>query len=116
MTKICVIIGRKGNLLYDLIELERKIDKKMTLPTKILLTSTGALEYTLSIMVKSELKVKILRQEEIYDRIQRTALILRKKNGTVLVRADSSIYTNSLPYGVVNQLRKKQQSIGEIIA
>jgi chorismate-pyruvate lyase len=116
MTSISVIIGTKRNILCGFFELERKINTKITLPFKILLlAATGTIESTLSILTNSETEIKILKQKDNCNIIKRTVSITQKRTGVVMVRADSSVYTWNLPYGVIQKIRKKDQSIGKII-
>jgi chorismate-pyruvate lyase len=116
MTSISVIIGTERNILCGFFELERKINTKISLPLKILLlAATGTIESTLSILTNCETEIKILKQKDNCNVIKRTVAITQKRTGIVLVRADSIIYPWNLPYGIIQTIRKKDQSIGRII-
>jgi chorismate-pyruvate lyase len=95
--------------------LEKKINKTIPLPQKILLSVTGTLENTISILIGSETEVKILEQDDFIDVIYRSVNIVQKQDGKVLVNAKSKIYPHYLPHNVVKKIRDQKESIGSII-
>lgn len=114
MSRVSVVIQRK-NILRGMLELEKKIKSRISLPQKILFAATGTLEKTLSLLTDSETEVQVLEQKDVGNVINRSVRIVQKKSGKVLVIAKSNIYPHYLPYDVVRKIRKKQSSIGEIL-
>jgi chorismate-pyruvate lyase len=114
MNQIAVVIERR-NILDGIYELQKKMKMKIPLPQKILFAATGTLEKTLSIFTGSETEVRILKQRDLVNVIFRSASIVLKKNSEVLVNANSKIYPPFLPYRIVRRIRKKQESIGDIL-
>lgn len=114
MSRVSIVI--QGNdIQRGMLELEKKIESRVSLPQKILFTATGTLEKTLSLLTDSETKVQVLEQKDLGNVINRSVRIVQKKSGCVLVIAKSSIYPIYLPYEVVRKIRNKQSSIGEIL-
>jgi chorismate-pyruvate lyase len=114
MSRVSVVI--QGNdIQRGMLELEKKIESRVSLLQKILFAATGTLEKTLSLLTDSETEVQVLYQNDLGNVINRSVRIIQKKSGRVLVTAKSSIYLNYLPYDAVQKLRKKQSSIGEIL-
>jgi chorismate-pyruvate lyase len=113
MSRVSVII--EGNLLDGICELEKKMKARIPLPQKILFAATGTLEKTLSLLIGSETEVRVIKQEDLFDVIFRSANIVLKENSSVLVNARTSIYPAFLPRNIVWRIRKKQESIGDIL-
>ncbi|HYY66186.1 MAG TPA: chorismate pyruvate-lyase family protein [Nitrososphaeraceae archaeon] len=104
-----------GCMLEKISELERKAKTKIPLFEKILLAETGIVEQTLSILINSKIEVRILKQKETDLSIEREVSVNNKKTGEKLMHAKSMIFTNSLPYEIINQIKSKDRSIGSII-
>jgi|SRR5919199_563659 chorismate-pyruvate lyase len=102
-------------MLEKISELERKAKIKIPLFEKILLAETGIVEQTLSILINSKTEVRILKQKERDLSIEREATVNNKTTGEKLMYARSIIFTNSLPYEIINQIKSKDRSIGYII-
>ena len=114
MSRVSIVI--QGNdIQRGMLELEKKIESRVSLPQKILFAATGTLEKTLSLLTDSETEVQVLEQKDLGNVINRSVRIVQKKRGCALVAAKSRIYPNYLPYEVVRKIRKKQSSIGEIL-
>jgi chorismate-pyruvate lyase len=114
MNRVSIVI--QGNdIQRGMLKLEKKIGSRVSLPQKILFAATGTLEKTLSLLTDSETEVQVLEQKNLGNLINRSVRIVQKKSGCVLVTAKSSIYPNYLPHAVVRKIRKKQESIGEIL-
>jgi chorismate-pyruvate lyase len=96
-------------------DLEKRINRIIPLPQKILFSVQGTLEKTLSILIGSETEVKILEQDDFIDVIYRSVNIVQKQDGRVLVNAKSKIYPHYLPKNVVKRIRDRKESIGSII-
>jgi len=114
MSRVSIVI--QGNdIQRGMLDLEKKIESRISLPQKILFAATGTLEKTLSLLTDSETEVQVLEQKDLGNIINRSVRIVQRKSGYVLVIAKSRIYPNYLPYEVVRKIRKKQSSIGEIL-
>jgi len=114
MSRVSIVI--QGNdIQRGMLDLEKKIESRISLPQKILFAATGTLEKTLSLLTDSETEVQVLEQKDLGNIINRSVRIVQRKSGHVLVIAKSRIYPNYLPYEVVQKIRKKQSSIGEIL-
>ncbi len=109
------IAAGMGNMLDSINDLEEKINTRIPFTQKLLFAASGNLDRTLSLLVGSETEVIILEQQARLDVICRSVNIVLKKNGAVLVHARSKIYPSFLPKVVVERIRKKQESIGEIL-
>jgi chorismate-pyruvate lyase len=114
MSQISVVIERR-TILDGIYELQKKMKTKIPIPQKVLFAATGTLEKTLSLFTGSETEVRILEQRDLVNVIFRSANIVLKKNSEVLVNARSKIYPPFLPYHIVRRIRKKQESIGDIL-
>jgi chorismate-pyruvate lyase len=114
MSRVSIVIQGK-DIQRGILELEKKIQSRVSLLQKILFAATGTLEKTVSLLTDSETEVQVLEQKDLGNVINRSVLIVQKKSGYVLVTAKSSIYPDYLPYDVVRKIRKKQSSIGEIL-
>lgn len=114
MSRVSIVIQGK-DIQRGMLELEKKIKSRVSIPQKILFAATGTLEKTLSLLTDSETEVQVLEQKDLGNVINRSVRIVQKKSGNVLVTAKSRIYPNYLPYDVVQKIRKKQSSIGEIL-
>lgn len=114
MSRVSIVIQGK-DIQRGMLELEKKIQSRVSLLQKILFAATGTLEKTLTLLTDSETEVQVLEQKDLGNVINRSVRIVQKKSGYVLVTAKSSIYPNYLPYDVVRKIRKKQSSIGEIL-
>jgi chorismate-pyruvate lyase len=95
--------------------LEKKLNTRIPLPQKLLFAATGNLEKTISLLTGSETAVRILEQMDLPDVISRSICIVLKKNDIKLVNARSIIYPSNLPKKIVKRIRKKHESIGEIL-
>ena len=102
-------------LLQRISDLENTSNIKLSLFEKILLAETGTVEQVLSILTNSETQVKILKQKESNEGIEREAYIINKKTGKKLVYARSSIIRSNLPDEIISQIKRKDMSIGTII-
>jgi chorismate-pyruvate lyase len=114
MGRISITVERR-NILDGIYELEKKMKTRITLPQKLLFAATGNLEKTISILTCSETEVKILEQIDLPNVISRSISIVLKENDIKLVSARSSIYPSILPENIVKRIRKKQESIGDIL-
>jgi chorismate-pyruvate lyase len=104
-----------SHMLLRISELERRLNIKLPLFEKILLVETGTVEQVLSILTNSETEVKILKQKESYELIQREIHIINKKTGEKLVYAKSNIIPSNLPDEIIMQIKRKYHGIGTII-
>jgi chorismate-pyruvate lyase len=104
-----------SHMLRRISELERRLNIKLPLFEKILLVETGTVEQVLSILTNSETEVKILKQKESYELIQREIHIINKKTGEKLVYAKSNIIPSNLPDEIIMQIKRKYHGIGTII-
>jgi chorismate-pyruvate lyase len=104
-----------SHMLRRISELECRLNIKLPLFEKILLIETGTVEQVLSILTNSETEVKILKQKESNEGIERKAYIINKKTGKKLVYARSSIIRSNLPDEIISQIKRKDMSIGTII-
>jgi chorismate-pyruvate lyase len=114
MSRVSIVIQGK-DLQRCMLELEKKIESRVSLLQKILFAAMGTLEKTLSLLTDSETEVQVLEQNDLGNVINRSVRIVQKKSGYVLVTAKSSIFPKYLPYHVIRKIRKKQSSIGEIL-
>jgi chorismate-pyruvate lyase len=103
-----------SGMLSKIGELERRSGIILETPQKILLAETGTVEQLLSILVGSDIKVRIVEQKEKKGVIARKSLITTE-SGRVLLEANSRIMTRSLPPAVVKQIRDQRKGIGSII-
>ena len=104
-----------SQMLQRISQLENRLNVKLSLFERILLAETGTVEQVLSILTNSETQVKILKQKESNERIERKAYIINKKTGKKLVYARSSIIRSNLPDEIISQIKRKDMSIGTII-
>lgn len=114
MGHISVSIERR-NVLDGINELEKKMKTSIPLPQKLLFAATGNLEKTISLLTGSETAVRILEQIDLPDVISRSICIVLKENDIKLVSARSNIYHSNLPKKIVERIRKKHESIGDIL-
>jgi chorismate-pyruvate lyase len=115
---VIVSVGVKdfgSHMLQKISELERKSNLKIPVTKKILLAETGTVEQILSILTNSETGVNIVKQAEDHDLIIRDVCIVSKKDGETLVKARSSFFLANLPRDIINQIRRKNMGIGNII-
>jgi len=116
MVVVSIKIEDFGSHMLEIIsELENKLDIKLHLFEKVLLAETGTVEQILSILANSEIMVKILKQKETYELIEREVNIINKKTGKKLVYARSNIIPSNLPKEIIRQIRRKDVGIGSII-
>jgi chorismate-pyruvate lyase len=101
-------------MLRKIEELERRSGIILETVQKILLAETGTVEQLLSILVGSDIRVRIVDQKEKRGVITRKSLITTD-SGRVLLEADSRIITRSLPPTVVKEIRSQRKGIGSII-
>jgi chorismate-pyruvate lyase len=101
-------------MLRKIGELERRSGITLETPQKILLAETGTVEQLLSILVGSDIKVRIVEQKEQRGVITRKSIIAAE-SGRVLLEANSRIITRSLPPAIVKQIRSQRKGIGSII-
>ena len=104
-----------SHMLQKISELEKKSDLKLAITKKILLAETGTVEQILSILTNSETEVNILKQTEDRELIIRDVCIVSKKDGKTLVNAQSCFFLANLPRDIINQVRRKNLGIGNII-
>jgi chorismate-pyruvate lyase len=115
---VIVSVGIKdfgSHMLQKISELERKSNLKLSITKKILLAETGTVEQILSILTNSETRVSIVKQTEDRELIIRDVCIISKKDGKTLVNARSRFFLANLPRDVINQIRRRQLGIGNII-
>lgn len=103
-----------SNMLRKIEELERRSGITLETPQKILLAETGTVEQLLSILVGSDIKVKIVEQKERRGVITRNSLITTV-SGRVLLEANSRIITQGLPSEILKLIRSQSKGIGSII-
>jgi len=116
MVVVSIKIEDSGSHMLEIIsELENKLNIKLHLFEKVLLAETGTVEQILSILANSEIMVKILKQKETYELIEREVNIINKKTGKKLVYARSNIIPSNLPKEIIRQIRRKDVGIGSII-
>jgi chorismate-pyruvate lyase len=104
-----------SHMLQSISELESRLNINLPLFEKILLVETGTVEQVLSILTNSETDVKILKQKESYELIQREINIINKKTGEKLAYAKSNIIPSNLPDEIIMQIKRKYHGIGTII-
>ena len=104
-----------SHMLQKISELEKKSDLKLAITKKILLAETGTVEQILSILTNSETGVNIVKQAEDREFIIRDVCIVSKKDGETLVNARSRFFLANLPRDIINQIRRKNLGIGNII-
>jgi chorismate-pyruvate lyase len=104
-----------SHMLQKISELERKSNLNLAITKKILLAETGTVEQILSILTNSETEVNILKQKEDRELIIRDVCIVSKKDGETLVNAQSRFFLANLPKEIINQVRRKNLGIGNII-
>ena len=104
-----------SQMLQRISQLENRLNVKLSLFERILLAETGTVEQVLSILTNAETQVKILKQKESNEGIERKAYIINKKTGKKLVYARSSIIRSNLPDEIISQIKRKDMSIGTII-
>lgn len=104
-----------SHMLRRISELECRLNIKLPLFEKILLIETGTVEQVLSILTNSETEVKILKQKESHELIQREIHIINKKTGEKLAYAKSNIICSNLPDEIIMQIKRKYHGIGTII-
>ena len=115
MVVVSIKIEDLSHMLEIISELENKLNIKLHLFDKVLLAETGTVEQILSILANSEIMVKILKQKESYELIQREIHIINKKTGEKLVYAKSNIIPSNLPDEIIMQIKRKYHGIGTII-
>jgi chorismate-pyruvate lyase len=114
MSHLSIKVERR-NILDGIYELEKKMKTTIPLPQKLLFAATGNLEKTISLLTGSETAVRILEQIDLPDIISRSICIVLKENDIKLVNARSNIYPSNLPEKIVKRIRKKHESIGDIL-
>ncbi len=101
-------------MLRKIEELERRSGISIETPQKILLAETGTVEQLLSVLVGSDIRVRIIDQKERRGVITRKS-VLTTASGRVLLEANSKIITRGLPPAMVKQIRSQRKGIGSII-
>jgi hypothetical protein len=114
MSHLSIRVERR-NILDGIYELEKKLKTRIPLPQKLLFAATGNLEKTISLLTGAETAVRILEQIDLPDVISRSICIVLKENNIKLVNARSNIYPSNLPEKIVKRIRKKHESIGDIL-
>jgi hypothetical protein len=114
MSHLSIKVERR-NILDGIYELEKKLKTRIPLPQKLLFAATGNLEKTISLLTGAETAVRILEQIDLPDVISRSICIVLKENNIKLVNARSNIYPSNLPEKIVKRIRKKHESIGDIL-
>jgi chorismate-pyruvate lyase len=114
MSHLSIKVERR-NILDGIYELEKKLKTRIPLPQKLLFAATGNLEKTVALLTGSETAVRILEQIDLSDVISRSICIVLKENDIKLVNARSNIYPSNLPQKIVKRIRKKHESIGDIL-
>src|SRR5919206_3906875 len=114
MAVVSIDIEDFRSIIEIISDLEYKSNRKLHLFEKILLAETGTVEQVLSILTNSEIVVKILKQKETYELIEREVNIINKKTGKKLVYARSNIIPSNLPKEIIRQIRRKDMGIGSI--
>jgi chorismate-pyruvate lyase len=114
MSHLSIKVERR-NILDGIYELEKKLKTRIPLPQKLLFAATGNLEKTISLLTGSETAVRILEQIDLPDVISRSICIVLKEKNIKLVNARSNIYPSNLPEKIVKRIRKKHESIGDIL-
>jgi chorismate-pyruvate lyase len=102
-------------MLQKISELENKSNIKLPVTKKILLAETGTVEQILSILTNSETIVNVLKQTENRELILRDVCIASKKTGETLVKARSRFFLANMPGNIINQIKRKNLGIGNII-
>ena len=102
-------------MLQKILQLESRSGVKLGFEQKILLAETGTVEQVLSILTDSAVRVKVVKQKENQNTINRESLITSKDTGRALIRAHSKIFSSCLPPKVVSKIKQKQAGIGSII-
>lgn len=116
MVVVSVLVKDFGShMIQKISELEKKSNLKLPVTKKILLAETGTVEQILSILTNSETVVNVLKQTEDGKLILRNACIVSKKTGETLVKAKSRFFLANLPRNIINQIRRKNLGIGNII-
>ena len=105
-----------NHMLQKISELENNSNITVNLFEKVLLAETGTIEQVLSILTNSEITVKILKQKESTELIEREVNIINKKTGHKLVYAKSNIIISNLPVEIIDQIKRKCLGIGTILA
>jgi hypothetical protein len=114
MNHLSIKVERR-NILDGIYELEKKLNTRIPLAQKLLFAATGNLEKTISLLTGSETAVRILEQIDLPDVISRSICIVLKENDIILVNAKSNIYPTNLPEKIVKRIRKKHESLGDIL-
>jgi chorismate-pyruvate lyase len=104
-----------GSTLYDKI-LSMQMNKQMSTDQKIILTLDGTAETTLRIITDSEIVVRVTRQTENKQSIQRESLIVNRRTDKPLIHARTTVFPRSLPETIIHQIREKKKGIGTIIS
>ena len=115
MTVVSINIEDFRSMIEIISDLEYKSNRKLHLFERILLAETGTVEQVLSILTNSEIAVKILKQKESYQLIEREVNIINKKTGKKLGYARSNIIPSNLPHEIISHIRRKDAGIGSII-
>ena len=105
-----------SNMLQKISELENNSNITVHLFEKILLVKkTGTIEQVLSILTNCEITIKILKQKESTELIEREVNVINKKTGHKLVYAKSNIIISNLPVEIIDQIKRKGLGIGTIL-
>jgi chorismate-pyruvate lyase len=102
-------------MLHAVWEFESRLQMKLSVFTKILLSETGILDQILGLIINSETKVELIKQKETSNIITRQVYIIDEKTKKRLIYAKSKIYTVFLPRDVTVQIRSKKIGLGKII-
>ncbi len=105
-----------NEMLLRIKELEGIAGVRLSIAEKILLAEIGTVEQVLSIIVDANVKVEVIKQVEHEDGvIEREVNITCNHSDEPIIIARSSINANLLPNDVVDDIRSKKLSIGNII-
>jgi chorismate-pyruvate lyase len=116
MVIVSVVVRDFGShMLQKISELENKSNIKLPVTKKILLAETGTVEQILSILTNSETIVNVRKQTEDLELILRDVIITNKKTGETLANARSRFFLANIPGDIINQIKRKNIGIGNII-
>src|SRR5215831_15926717 len=115
MPSLRVNVAGNRRLAESIHALEDKIDRKISLLSKILLSDTGVLEDKLHIILDTAPSIQVIEQTYSKQLIFRRSYVIDSISKRKLVYAQSKIHVDCLPMAIIAQIRNKKAGLGRIL-
>lgn len=103
------------DILNKIHDLEISRGSPLSIIEKILLTDKGSMEQILSVILNSELIVKVTNQKGYGNKIEREVILTKNHSDLILLYAQSIIYKDNVPQMFIKKIEERKEGIGKII-